>query len=129
MGKLLDRNVPIYVQIMDEVKHSIVSGELKLGDRVKSVREMAGDFGVNPNTIQRALLELEREGLVATERTQGRYVAANQDTIDELRLAMAKEATERFFEEMKALGFTTGEIREFSEGHSQKEVNFRNEDT
>jgi len=116
--KFLDRNIPIYAQIMDAVKHSIVSGELKTGDRIPSVREMAADFGVNPNTVQRALLELEREGLLATERAQGRYVSAEQSTIEELRREMAKGAAEKFAEEMKALGFAPEEFGDFLRGKS-----------
>ena len=116
MEKLLDRNIPIYVQIMDAVKHSIVSGELKPGDRIPSVREMAATFGVNPNTVQRALLDLEREGLLETERAQGRYVAADQAAIEELRHAMAREAAESLAQEMKALGFSPEEFGDFLRG-------------
>lgn len=113
MDKLLNGNVPIYVQIMDAVKHSIVSGELKPGDKIMSVRDMASHFGVNPNTIQRALLELEREGLLAAERAQGRYVAADENAIENLRKIMAEDAVKRFKDEMQALGYGRDEIKNF----------------
>lgn len=113
MEKLTDKNVPIYIQIMNSMKHAIVSGELKTGDKVQSVREMAQELGVNPNTIQRALLELEREGLLETERAQGRYVLADAETIEALRREMAAEAAETFLSEMKALGIEGEEIKKY----------------
>ena len=69
MDKKIDDNIPIYVQIMNSVKEAIAAGELRPSDRVPSVRELARDFEVNPNTMQRALNELEREGLLVSERT------------------------------------------------------------
>ena len=74
MDKKLKENMPIYVQIMNRVREAIAAGELKPGDKIASVRDLAADFEVNPNTMQRALTELEREGLLLSERTQGRYV-------------------------------------------------------
>ena len=74
MDKQLQENMPIYMQIMQKVREAIASGELAPGVRVASVRELAGAFAVNPNTMQRALNELEREGLLVSERTSGRFV-------------------------------------------------------
>ena len=74
MDKALNENLPIYMQIMDRIRAAIVSGELRPGAKVATVRELAEDFGVNPNTMQRALSELEREGLLISERTSGRFV-------------------------------------------------------
>ena len=71
MDKKLKENMPIYVQIMNRVREAIAAGELKPGDKIASVRDLAADFEVNPNTMQRALTELEREGLLLSERTQG----------------------------------------------------------
>ena len=81
MDKKLEDNMPIYVQIMNRVREAIAAGELRPGDRVPSVREMAQQFEVNPNTMQRALNELEREGLLESERTAGRFVTEDKALI------------------------------------------------
>ena len=85
MDKKIDDNIPIYVQIMNSVKEAIAAGELRPSDRVPSVRELARDFEVNPNTMQRALNELEREGLLVSERTSGRFVTADRELIEQLK--------------------------------------------
>lgn len=113
MDKRLEGNLPIYVQIMNKIRESIASGELGPGDRIASVRELAADFEVNPNTMQRALTELEREKLLVSERTQGRYVTSDKAAIDELRKNIADKAADRFREEMAALGFTEEEMLNF----------------
>ena len=82
MDKQLQENMPIYMQIMQKVREAIASGELAPGARVASVRELAGAFAVNPNTMQRALNELEREGLLVSERTSGRFVTKDTAQID-----------------------------------------------
>ena len=69
-----DSNMPIYLQIMDEIKRWIVTDIYQPSQKIPSVRELAVEFGVNPNTVQRALSELERSGLVASERTAGRFI-------------------------------------------------------
>ncbi|MEG0076508.1 GntR family transcriptional regulator [Anaerorhabdus sp.] len=104
-----DSNIPIYIQVMDYIKKEIVSGKLKSGDQVDTVREMAIFFGVNPNTIQRALQELEREGLLKSERTSGRFISATQEDIQELKLHQGHEKTSRYVNEMNSLGFTKDE--------------------
>lgn len=113
MDKRLEGNLPIYVQIMNRIRESIASGELGPGDRIASVRELAADFEVNPNTMQRALTELEREKLLESERTQGRYVTSDKSAIDELRKNIANEAADKFRAEMEALGFTEEEMLDF----------------
>lgn len=106
-------NKPIYVQIMDNVKAAVASGELRPGQKVSSVRDMAKEFEVNPNTMQRALNELEREGILYSERTAGRFVTDDRSLIEKLRYSMAEEAIERFKKEMSVLGFSSGEIKSF----------------
>lgn len=113
MDKRLEENMPIYVQIMNRVREAIAAGELKPGDKIASVRDLAADFEVNPNTMQRALTELEREGLLLSERTQGRYVTADEKAIEELRQGIAAAAAETFMQEMTALGFTAEEMMDF----------------
>lgn len=103
-------NVPIYLQIMDEIKLKIVSGSWEVGQRLQSVRELAVEFSVNPNTMQRALSELEREGLLYTERTSGRYVSQDQKMISKARDEMAEEYTENYFNSMTKLGYKEKDI-------------------
>ena len=105
MDKKLEANIPIYIQIMNKVRKAVASGELKPGDRIGSVRELASEFEVNPNTIQRSLTELEREGLLVSERTAGRFVTENRAQIEELRSTQAEAAASEFREAMNELGY------------------------
>ena len=113
MDKKLKENMPIYVQIMNRVREAIAAGELKPGDKIASVRDLAADFEVNPNTMQRAMTELEREGLLLSERTQGRYVTSDAKAIEELRKDIARQAADSFRREMAALGFNEEEMMDF----------------
>lgn len=113
MDKKLKENMPIYFQIMNRVREAIAAGELKPGDKIASVRDLAADFEVNPNTMQRALTELEREGLLLSERTQGRYVTSDAKAIEELRKDIARQAADSFRREMAALGFNEEEMMDF----------------
>ena len=101
---------PIYLQIMQEIKRKIASAEYKPGMRVPSVRELAVFYAVNPNTMQRALLELEREKLLFSERTSGRFVTEDQTEIARLRDEMADQAIEEFLFRMEGLGFDSEQI-------------------
>lgn len=105
-----DSNLPIYIQVMDYIKKEIVSERLKPGDRVDSVRDLALHFGVNPNTVQRSLSELEREGLLKSERTAGRFVCENEELISLVREQMATSCISRYVKEMENLGFEGEEI-------------------
>ncbi len=110
MANDFSSNVPIYIQIMNEVKLKIVSGIWEAGQRLQSVRELAVEFSVNPNTMQKALSELEREGLLYTERTSGRYVSQEEKKIKKARDEMAKEYTGHYYNLMKKLGYKKEEI-------------------
>lgn len=103
-------DLPIYSQLVEQLKKAIVSGELKPGERLMSVRELAMEAGVNPNTMQRALAELEQDGLVYTQRTAGRYVTEDIDTIEKIRTEMASEHVRRFRDDMTELGFEVKDI-------------------
>ena len=113
MNIKLDENIPIYLQIMNIFRRLMVSGELEPGERIAPVRELAKDFGVNPNTMQRALFELEKEGLVFSERTTGRFVTKDVALLDELRTREATDATESYWQQMKSLGFSKEEALAF----------------
>lgn len=110
MGINFDPNIPIYKQIVDLIKRRLVSGVLKPGDKLPSVREMSAELQVNPNTLQRAYQELERSGITYTQRGMGTFVKEDMDMIKLLKGEMAKEIIENFVRGMKDLGFTTDEI-------------------
>ncbi len=110
MANDFSSNVPIYLQIMDDVKLRIVSGAWEPGQKLQSVRDLAVEFSVNPNTMQRALAELERAGLLYTERTSGRFVSQDQQKILQARNEMAEEYTENYYNSMQKLGFKKEEI-------------------
>lgn len=101
-----DENLPIYTQLVELLKHAIVSGEYAAGDRLPSVRDMAAEAGVNPNTMQRALQELERSGLVYTQRNSGRFVTEELFSIDSARNELADRTVKEFLEKMASLGFS-----------------------
>ena len=114
---------PIYSQLVEQIKIKIISGEWELGGRLSSVRELAEQAGVNPNTMQRALAELERDGLVHSKRTSGRFVTEDENMIKNVREAVAAENIAAFIESMKKLGFTENEIMdEFKKAVSQQTI-------
>ena len=102
--------IPIYSQIIDEMTMRIASNVYGPGDKLPSVRELAMDAGVNPNTMQRALAELERRGLVYSERTSGRYVTDDEDILRGLHEALAKNYFEEFAGKLHKIGMTDKEI-------------------
>ncbi|MBU3090502.1 GntR family transcriptional regulator [Clostridium sp. CM028] len=102
--------MPIYLQIMDLIKMDIVTGKLRSKDKLPSVREMATNLKVNPNTLQRSYQELERLGIVYTQRGTGTFVGEGENMVDDLKKEMAKEVIDLFILRMKSLGFTAKEI-------------------
>lgn len=105
-----DNNAPIYIQIMNYIKKQIVIGKLGPGDKIESVRDLASELQINPNTIQRTFQELEREGIVETKRGLGRYVTDEESTIMRIKKEMAAELLDRFVNGMKEIGFAGGDI-------------------
>lgn len=103
----LSDNRPIYVQLMETITAAIASGTLAAGSRLPSVREMAAQAGVNPNTMQRALAELEREGLLYSQRTAGRFVTDQSDRITQKRKELAMQQIRIFLSSMKEMGYTS----------------------
>ena len=103
-------DLPIYSQLVDQIKLGIVSGSLLPGERLMSVRDMAAEAGVNPNTMQRALQELERDGMVYSQRTAGRFVTENMQVIEREKKKLAEEQIRSFLEAMKKLGYRQEEI-------------------
>ena len=105
MNWQFSNSAPIYAQLVGQIRAGIVSGALAPGERLMSVRDLAMEAGVNPNTMQRALAQLETEGLVRTERTAGRYVTEDTALIEELRAATAREIAAEFLARMRGIGY------------------------
>ena len=110
MGWTLDKNRPIYLQLVEELQSRIVSGVYPPGTKIDSVRDLAAEAAVNPNTMQRALAELEQSGLLRSERTSGRFVTEDRALIAEVRRALAREKIEAFVRDMSVLGFGQQEL-------------------
>ena len=102
----LDDSRPIYLQLMERIQHDIVSGVYQPGDKLPSVRDLAVEAAVNPNTMQKALSELARFGLVYSQRTSGRFITADTDMIKKMRTELAQEHIRDFFDRMRKLGFS-----------------------
>lgn len=111
---------PIYTQLLEYIQLSIISGKYKAGDKLPSVRDLAEEAAVNPNTMQKALAELERLGLVYTQRTSGRFITEDEHMIQHLKESIAKEQITVFFEKMKQLGFSTTEIIELIQNQERE---------
>lgn len=105
-----DSSTPLYLQIMEHIKFRIAVGSYKAGDKLASVRELAAEAEVNPNTMQKALSELEREGLLFTQRTSGRFVTENAEMITELRRGLADEQLDLFLKKMYNLGYDNEDV-------------------
>ena len=116
-----NENLPIYIQIMNLLKSKMVSGEISGGDKLPSVREFSKELKVNPNTIQRAYQELEREELVFTQRGMGTFVTEDIEIIKRLKKNMATNVVNNFLTEMKKIGFSSNEIIEIISGWVEKE--------
>ena len=103
-------HLPIYAQLMDTLKRRIITGRYLPGEKLPSVRELAAEAGINPNTVQRAFSELEREGLIYTQRATGKYVTENADEIKSARQALAKTQVAEFLSNMQSLGYSVGDV-------------------
>ena len=106
MAEQFDTSRPIYAQLVERLKARILAGTYPPGGHLDSVRDLAAAAGVNPNTMQRALAQLETEGLVRTERTAGRYVTEDTNLIEQLRTDAAQKLAEDFIEKMRGIGYS-----------------------
>ena len=105
----LDSDRPIFVQIVERIEKQILSGKYQPGDKLPSVRDLAMEAAVNPNTMQKALSELERSGLVYAQRTSGRFITEDQNMINQLKKNLAKETIEKVLLQMQDIGFSKEE--------------------
>ncbi|MCI8309671.1 MAG: GntR family transcriptional regulator [Clostridia bacterium] len=106
MDYIFDNDRPIYIQLVEMLKVEIISGKLKLGERLLSVRELAMKARVNPNTMQKALVELENCGLIYTERTNGKFVTQDNKLIEKMKKELANEKVNNYLNDMKNIGVT-----------------------
>ena len=106
----LDSDRPIFIQIIEKIKMDIISGLYAPGDKLPSVRELAQNASVNPNTMQKALSELERTGLVYSRRTSGRYITEDAAMITNLKKTLAKDIVTQFLDNMQRLGIQDEEV-------------------
>lgn len=113
---------PIYLQIMEQIKAGIAAGELKPGQKIPAVRELAIEAGVNPNTMQKALSELEREGLLYSERTAGRFVSESKEKTESIQEELCRQYMDAFTANMAKLGYSSTEAAklysEYIGGHN-----------
>jgi len=106
----IDNNKPVYIQLVEQLKVKIISGEIELDSKLDSVRSLAADAMVNPNTMQKALAELEREGFVYSKRTSGRFVTDNKELIEKERKNLVKDNVKKTLDTLINLGYTNKEI-------------------
>jgi Predicted transcriptional regulators len=104
---------PIYTQLVEQIEWLIISGVYPPGSKLPSVRDMAQEASVNPNTMQRALSELEGNGLVITHRTSGRSITEDGSMIQKAKNRLAQEQVTEFIENMRKLGFEKKDILAF----------------
>ena len=110
---------PIWQQLSEQIRRRIVTGEYAPGGRLPSVRELAAEAGVNPNTMQRAMAQLEGEGLLITNRTAGRTVTEDITVLEQLRLRLARERLEEYFRDMEQLGFDRAQAAALAKGGNE----------
>ena len=106
MEPIFDNERPIYIQLVEMIRIDIVSGKFEKGQRLPSVRELALTMKVNPNTMQKALAELENEKLIYTERTNGKYVTEDEALIEKVKKELAQEKVTQYLRSMKSIGIS-----------------------
>lgn len=115
-------DAPIYAQLVEQIKVGVVSGAFPPGERLASVRDLAMEAGVNPNTMQRALTELERDGLVYSQRTAGRFVTEDRNMIETAKQNLAQCQIRHFLEAMSRLGYGKDEVLDLVRREQMGEV-------
>lgn len=115
MELTFDNNIPIYIQLVEYIKIYLISGVFKTGEKLPSVREFSNTFKVNPNTMQKALAELETQELIYTERTNGKYVTKDEKIIEKLKDEYALTLAQSYFQGMKRIGLGKAESIKYLE--------------
>ncbi len=119
----LDSSRPIYLQIIERVQMDIITGRYQPGDKLPSVRDLAQEAAVNPNTMQKALSELERSGLIYSQRTSGRFITEDKELIHQMKKELAAAEVSAFVAHMKQLDITPEEIRQLLAETIEEEEN------
>lgn len=117
----LSNDKPIYLQLIDQIKRQILAGRYDAGSSFPSVRELAADAAVNPNTMQRTLAALEQQGLLVGSRTNGRTVTSDASLLSCMREELARDAYLQFFHALTELGFSREEMHTFLQSELHKE--------
>ena len=120
MKWIFTQDKPIYLQIVNQMEMALLSGEYTLGQKLPSVRDLAATAGVNPNTMQKALQELEQMGFIITHRTTGRTITEDKDMINNLRNQAAQKQVQDFLQSMEQLGFNKKDIVELINNQEEK---------
>ena len=113
---------PIYTQLIEQIQLRIVSGRYPPGSKLDSVRDLAAEASVNPNTMQRALAELEAQGLVETHRTSGRTVTKNGQAVEEMKQALARGCAGEYVKNMGRLGIPQPEAARMAAEYKEESV-------
>ena len=116
----LEGSRPIWQQLAEQLTVRIVTGMYPAGSHFPTVRELASEAGVNPNTMQRAMAQLENDGLVITNRTTGRTVTDREEVLEDMRRQLALERTEEYLNDLRSLGFDRAEAAEMIRGEGEK---------
>lgn len=116
----LDDSRPIWPQLKEQIMKGIVAGKYEMGSAFPTVRDLSAEAGVNRNTMQRALSELENEGLLITNRTSGRIVTEDAELVKDMKEKIAMESIRRFIEEMASIGYSSKDIVNMIEGKGEK---------
>ena len=119
----LDSSRPIYLQIIERVQMDVITGRYQPGDKLPSLRDLAQEAAVNPNTMQKALSELERSGLIYSQRTSGRFITEDKELIHQMKKELAAAEVSAFVAHMKQLGITPEEIRQLLAETIEEEKN------
>lgn len=110
-----DNNIPIYLQVMEKIKQDIVTGKMKIGDKMPSSRDFANELGINFNTVARVYKEMEMEEILFTKRGLGTFITETPEKIDRLRYEMAKKQIDSFIKGMKQIGYSKEDMIRFIE--------------
>lgn len=123
MAWVLDSGRPIYAQIIERVQLDIITGHYRPGEKLPSVRELASEASVNPNTMQKALSELEQSGLLYTQRTSGRFITEDTELIHQMKTSLATMQVREFIRKMRQLGLEDNEILQLINTIMKEETN------
>ncbi len=116
MNFIFDNDRPIYIQLVEQLKECIVAGKFKAGEKLPSVREFAMQIKVNPNTVQKALAEIENQKLIYTERTNGKFVTENEELIENVKKELANQKVQKYFQDMNKLGINKEDAITYLQG-------------